>query len=245
MNARRALIQLFRRQPVKIIALAAAKGGVGKSTLTAALATAAALDMPHSRIGMVDLDPQGSLTQWWNHRAQERPLFYDLAGASLAEAMPGLRAAEFDVLFADCPPGFSRILRETIEAADLVLVPAQASALDLAAIASTVEMCELARVLYRTLLSRAIFHSRIAGGAVRLLRERGGMLWPPIHQRVEHAMAMARGRTALETQPDGAAAREIAALWRSVRAVLDAAPGRMRFDPSLLRRLAVAGRIGA
>jgi cellulose biosynthesis protein BcsQ len=94
-------------------------------------------------------------------------------------------------------------------------------------------------------LNRPIFHSRIAGGAVQLLRERGGMLWPPIHQRVEHATAMARGRTALETQPGGAAAREIAALWRSVRAVLDAAPGRMRFDPSLLRRFAIAGRIGA
>jgi chromosome partitioning protein len=131
---------------MKIIALAAAKGGVGKTTLTAALATAAALDLPGSRIGMVDLDPQGSLTQWWNHREQDRPLYYDLAGASLAGGMPGLRAAAFDLLFADCPPGFSDILRETIEAADLVLVPAQASALDLAAVGPTIEMCERARV---------------------------------------------------------------------------------------------------
>jgi predicted signal transduction protein with EAL and GGDEF domain len=158
---------------VKIVALAPAKGGVGKTTLTAALATAAALDLPDTRVGVVDLDPQGSLTHWWNHRRQDRPLFYDLAGASLAEAMPGLRAAEFELLFADCPPGFSDILRETIEAAYLALVPAQASALDRAAIESTVEMCERAGIPHRTVLSRAIFRSRIAGGAVQLLRERG------------------------------------------------------------------------
>src|SRR5580692_8793527 len=63
---------------------------------------------------------------------------------------------------------------------------------------------------YRTVLTRAVFRSRVAGHAVQVLRERGGMLWPPTHQRVEHAMAMAPGRTVQETQPAGAASREIA-----------------------------------
>lgn len=231
---------------MKTIVLAAAKGGVGKTSLTAALATAAGLDMPDVRVGIVDLDPQGSLTHWWNVRAQDRPQLCDLAGAALSAALPGLRAAGIDLLFADCPPGFSAILRAAIEAADLVLVPAQASALDLAAIASTVGMASRAGVPHRTVLNRAVFRSRIAGHAVRLLRERGGMLWPPVHQRVEIAAAMAWGRTALETQPAGAAAREIAALWQGVRAVLDATPDRGGAVRPRLPRVAMApARIGA
>ena len=46
------------------IALVAAKGGVGKSTLAAALAIAIALDAPGTTVALLDLDPQGSLTLW-------------------------------------------------------------------------------------------------------------------------------------------------------------------------------------
>jgi chromosome partitioning protein len=209
---------------MKIVVLAAAKGGVGKTSLTAALAIAAALDMPECHVGMVDLDPQGSLTRWWNDRAEERPRLYELAGMELPAALPGLRALGIDLLFVDCPPGFSLVMREAIVAANLVLVPTQASPLDLDAIAPTIETAEAAGIRYRTVLNKAVFRSRIAGLAVRLLRERGGMLWPPVHQRVEMAAAMTSGHTAQETHPACAAAREIGAMWRSVRAIVDVAP---------------------
>ena len=51
---------------METITFAAAKGGVGKTTLTAALAVAAILNNPALSIGVVDLDPQGSFTRWWN-----------------------------------------------------------------------------------------------------------------------------------------------------------------------------------
>jgi cellulose biosynthesis protein BcsQ len=47
---------------VKTIALVPAKGDVGKTTLAAALAVAAA--RPDAAVGLVDLDPQGSLARW-------------------------------------------------------------------------------------------------------------------------------------------------------------------------------------
>ena len=52
------------------------------------------------------------------------------------------------------------------------------------------------------------------------LREGGRLLAAPVHQRVAIAAAMAGGRTALETEPGGAAARELAALWEAVREAL-------------------------
>ena len=205
---------------MKTIALAAAKGGVGKSSLAAALATAAPLDTPGVRVALVDLDPQGSLTQWWNTRALRQPLLAELSGRPLAAVRRELRAAGVDVLILDCPPGFSSVLREAIGAADLVLVPTGASVLDLDAVASTAEMARRAGVPFRFVLNRAVFRSRLAGRAVAQLRERGGLLWPPVHQRVPVAAAMAAGRTALETEPGSAAAGELAALWRAVRAAL-------------------------
>lgn len=229
---------------MKTVVIAAAKGGVGKTSLTAGLAAAASIDLPESRVGIVDLDPQGSLTRWWNDRAQGRPHLCNLGGVAFSAALPGLCAARIDLLFVDCPPGFSTILRDAISVADLVLVPTQASVLDLAAIASTVEMAELVRVPYRIVLNRAVFRSRIAGEAVRVLRERGNMLWPPIHQRVEFAAAMASGRTALETQPASAAARELAGVWGSVRTILDAMPARRFFEPARIPVLTIVKRNG-
>jgi chromosome partitioning protein len=215
---------------MKSIVCAAKKGGVGKTTLTAALATAAVRDLPHVRVGIVDLDPQGSLTRWWNLREPGRLQLCDLNGMPLSAALPGLRSAGIGLLFVDCAPGFSAILRQAIAGADLVLVPTQASSLDLAAIPSTMDMAEEAGVPHRSVLNRAVFRSRLAGQAVRTLRERGDMLWPPIHQRVEIAAAMASGRTALETQPGSAAARELSAVWSGVWAILDGMPARLSVD---------------
>jgi chromosome partitioning protein len=212
---------------VKTIALAAAKGGVGKTTLAAALATAAILATPGLKIAVADLDPQGSLTRWWNTRALPNPAHVDLTGRSIEAGQRKLRAAGLDVLILDCPPGYSTVLREAIAASDLVLVPTGASVLDLTAVTATAEMAKREGVPFHFVLNRAVFRSRLAGQAVQTLRERGGLLWPPVHQRVPVAAAMAAGRTALETEPDGAAARELSALWHAVRANLEClAPGR-------------------
>jgi len=198
------------------IAVGAAKGGPGKTTLVAALAVAAALGARGLRVAVGDLDPQGSLTRWWNARAFDQPFLANLVGRPIAELQRELHEGGFDLLILDCPPGFSTYLLEAISASDLVLIPTGASALDLEAVASTADMAERAGVPFRFVLNRAGFRTRLAGQAVRELRERGGMLWPPVHLRVAVAAAMKSGRTALETEPGGAAARELTALWEAV-----------------------------
>ena len=90
---------------MKIIALAAAKGGVGKTTLAAALAVAAARS--GAAVGLVDLDPQGSVRRWWNARTLPAPLHLKLAPERLARARAALRGVPLDFLVFDCPPGFS------------------------------------------------------------------------------------------------------------------------------------------
>lgn len=210
---------------MKIIALAAAKGGVGKSTLAATLSTAAIIDRPGIRVGLVDLDPQGSLTLWWNARALPYPLMFSMAPGALAHAQDILRDERLDLLVLDCPPGFTSIQERAIAAADLVLVPTGPSKLDLDAVAATAAMAERAGVPSSFVLNGALFRSRLAGQAVMALRERGDLLYPPMHRRVAIAAAMADGRTALETAPTGAAAREAQALWAAVQWELETGEG--------------------
>ena len=210
------------------IAVAAAKGGVGKTTIATAICTAAAVTDPGASVGLVDLDPQGSATRWWNDRGRPSPIHISVGGEPLEEVSRRARHAGCCLLVLDCPPGFSDISLEAIDTADLVLIPTGASELDLTAVEATVEMARQANKPYRLVLNRAVFRSRLAGRAVTTLRAAGGLLLPIVHQRVAVAAAMTTGATALETEPDGAAARELMALGCGLRAVLGAAPVRLR-----------------
>jgi chromosome partitioning protein len=58
---------------MKVIVLASQKGGVGKSTLTGNLAVAADLAGDGPAV-LIDTDPQGSLSAWWNARQSGRRL---------------------------------------------------------------------------------------------------------------------------------------------------------------------------
>jgi chromosome partitioning protein len=204
---------------MRTIALAAAKGGVGKTTLAAALGVVASGVDP-TTVALVDLDPQGSLTRWWNDRSNPAPILFSQGGLTLHETKRQAGASGITTLFLDCPPSFSTTQKEAITVADLVLIPVQPSALDLSAVASTVAMVEGLGVPYRFILNRAIFRSRIAGDAVTVLRELGNLAWPPIHQRVAIPQAMTAGQTATEFEPAGRAAAELQELWRTVDRML-------------------------
>ncbi len=203
------------------LVIAATKGGVGKTTLAAALCTAAQISDPGTNVGLIDLDPQGSLTRWWNERALPDPDLVAMPDTPLGEVKCTVLAAGMELLVLDCPPGFPSILRSAIEVADLVLIPTGPSELDLAAIAATADMARQAGKPYCYVLNRATFRSRLAGSAVMALRAEGEMLMPTVHQRVAIAASMSSGRTALETEPTSAAARELGALWVAVSAALN------------------------
>jgi len=229
------------RHIMQTIGLAAAKGGVGKTTLTSWLAAAALLEDPDRRIAVMDLDPQGSLTLWWNRRGGAQPSLVRLKGESIATVQARLALARFDLLIVDCPPGFSDILQRAISASDLILIPTGASGLDLEAVASTAAMAERAGVPFRYVLNRVQFRSRLTGQAVNAIRERGRLL-PVVHLRAAAAEAIGRGLTAMETQPQSPAACEQAELWQAVRAALAEVPRRRQSglagrSPLLIGRL--------
>ena len=78
-----------QKAKMHVIVLASQKGGAGKTTLAAHLAVAA--EAARRRAGrLIDADPQGSLSAWWNMRERSP----GLAPATIAElpansALPG------------------------------------------------------------------------------------------------------------------------------------------------------------
>ena len=68
---------------MRVLAMASQKGGSGKTTLSGHLAVQA------QRAGcgpvvLIDIDPQGSLSDWWNERETELPAFAQTTVVRLA-----------------------------------------------------------------------------------------------------------------------------------------------------------------
>lgn len=121
---------------MSVIAIAHTKGGVGKTTTSIYLATAA------SRAGIsvtvLDADPQGSATDWASAAAEtdsELPFPVRSAGARSLQADP-----ESQLTIIDTPPGTAGAIDAAIEAADLVIVPTGVSPLDVRRVWPTLDV---------------------------------------------------------------------------------------------------------
>jgi chromosome partitioning protein len=112
------------------IALANQKGGTGKTTLAVNLAAGLQRRGPTL---LLDADPQGSASHW----ARVGGAAGDLApvqrvGADEVRAKIGQAAQRHRYVLVDCPPHLeSSVLREVMQAVDLLLVPVQPSPPDL------------------------------------------------------------------------------------------------------------------
>lgn len=201
---------------MNVIVLASQKGGAGKTTLAAHLAVAAEAD--GSAAVLIDTDPQGSLSAWWNVRGPETP---HLAPSSVAE-LPGklaqLSAAGYDAAIIDTPPAITDAIRAVVEIADLVLIPTRPSPHDLRAVGSTVELVQEAGKPFLFVVTQAKPNTRLTVQAATALSAHGPVAQSIVHDRVDYAGSMIDGLTVLETDGKGKSAAEMADLWKIVQA---------------------------
>ena len=90
----------MRKQPMNIIAFAATKGGVGKTTLATALAVRAAKES--KKVALLDLDPQESTAAWCDRRKGANPKLFELDAT--AEAIELLASEGWRWVFIDTGP---------------------------------------------------------------------------------------------------------------------------------------------
>jgi chromosome partitioning protein len=210
---------------VQIIGIASQKGGSGKTTLTGHLAVQAEA-AGIAPVALVDTDPQGSLSDWWNARAAETPCFARTTAATLKEDIEQLRQLGMKLLFIDTPPAIEATIGDVIELCDLVLIPVRPSPHDLRAAGATVEMVERAGKPLIFVINAAAPRAKITNEAVMALSQHGTLAPVILHQRTGFAASMIDGRTVGEIRGEARSAEEIATLWDYIHHRLnrDAAP---------------------
>ena len=84
------------------------------------------------------MDPQKTLEKWWEKREQEYPRLTETNHRDLPEKIKYLEGKGFDVCIIDTPGNVSSNAIESINVADLFLVPSKATAPDLSEIGRTI-----------------------------------------------------------------------------------------------------------
>ncbi len=204
---------------IKVIVLASQKGGAGKTTLAAHLAIAAEAAGAGPAV-LLDTDPQGSLSAWWNVRQADTPALAPSTIAELPDKLAALSQAGYALAFVDTPPAITDSIRSVVATADLVLIPTRPSPHDLRAVGSTVELVQAADKPFAFIVMQAKPNTRLTVQAVTALSAHGVVAQAIVHDRVDYAASMIDGRTVIETDRKGRSAAEIAELWAFVQARL-------------------------
>ena len=122
---------------MKVVVIAARKGGSGKTTLAGHLAVQAER-AGQGPAALIDIDPQGSLSAWWNGRAAPTPVFAQTTSERLAGDVARLRDLGIATLFIDTPPALSESISDVVKLADLVVIRTRPSPHDLRSIGARV-----------------------------------------------------------------------------------------------------------
>lgn len=183
-----------------VVVVANQKGGAGKTTVTRNLAVAAGED-----VAIVDRDPQGSVTAWWNRRKAEAPALVPVTG-TLAETLDALREAGARLVFVDTPPAANADLAGIIAEADLVLIPVRPSPDDLDAVGPTLDLIAAAQKPFCFILTQATARTRLALEAVPELAQHGRVAPVVMHTRQDYPTAALSGLGVTEVGETAAAA---------------------------------------
>ena len=190
-----------------IIVVASQKGGAGKTTLLRSLAVAT--QQSGATTAILDTDPQGSLTSWWNRREADTPALVKFDPDELSAAAAKLEAAGVQYLFIDTPPSIHPEMARLLAKATLAVVPVRPSPDDLDAVGGTLSLIEAANCPFVFVLTQAKPRTRLQMQAVMALAKHGKLAPTVIHDRTDFPTAAIVGRTVTEMEPEGPSASEV------------------------------------
>ena len=200
---------------MRVLSLVSTKGGAGKTALATALATE--LDAV-----LLDLDPQASACRWRDRREADAPLVTDVAPARLRHTLDALRAQGVGRVVLDSPPRSETAALEAARAADLIVVPIRAQAVDLETLPAVQQLLELAGWPAAVAVLVGVPPRGARAAQARSVVEGAGVTVCPqvLVHRAAWGDASALGLTVTEYEPRGRAAGELRSVveWLSKRA---------------------------
>jgi chromosome partitioning protein len=214
---------------MRSIAFLTQKGGAGKTTLAASLAATAA--STGERVIVLDLDPLQSLVRWAKRRESAKPANKVIVEPLERDRLPrlrtileGLAGAGFTLAIFDTSGADATAVRLVSEVADLCLLPARPTCLDVEATAATFRAVFLAKRKAAFVLNQcpSSYHSTRASEAAKRLTSLGVLAEPMLSARMVFQDAIAAGLGVTEYALLSKAAEEIATLWKWSRSQLAA-----------------------
>ncbi len=206
----------------KVVTIGQQKGGAGKTTLAAQLAVA--WRDQGARVVLLDVDPQGSLTAWYEARKgagaerQDGLVVHAVQGWRLATELDRVRR-QCDLVLVDTPPHAETDARVAVRTADLVLVPVQPSPMDLWATQATLDAAKKESTPVMMVFNRTPTRGKLVEAVRRKIIE----MDVPVAQtvlgnRVAFAASMMEGKGVMESHARHTAAKEIRALAEEISA---------------------------
>lgn len=198
---------------MKTVAILSQKGGSGKSTIAVHLAVCAALNGKGTAI--IDLDPQASAAKWRRRRSTDGPEVITAAPGELPALLKQAAANGADLVIVDTAPHTDSAALAAADHADLILIPCRPSAVDIDAIADTLDVLKLSKSKSKAHIVLNAVPPR--GGAGDEVAEGLAAFAPVASVRLGQRSAFSRawndGRSVEEYEPKGKAADEIRALY--------------------------------
>ena len=198
---------------MRTIAFLTQKGGAGKTSLAASIGVAAM--EAGERVFLIDMDPQASLMAWGNRREAEEPAVDKTTPDKLPGALASLaKRGDYTLAIVDTQGADTAATAAAMRVADLSLIPARPSILDIEASRPTMAALSRLNRPFAFVLNQCppgrSGRPQDAGRALGLL---GVLAQPFIAQRAAHLDALALGVGVTELAGDGKAADEIRQLW--------------------------------
>lgn len=220
------------------IVLATQKGGSGKSTLAIGLARAA-IDAGHT-VRLIETDQQGTLSNWQARRNYAEPRVDPVyAAGDIAARLERLVEEGVTLAIVDTAGGVGAATSVAIRYADLCLIPARPSVVDIEATAVTLaEVRRAAKPFAFVLNQTPIRGQRVTGAATALgegtLDIPDAVAQPFIVMRNDHQDALSAGLAVSEFAPSGKSTEEIRGLWSWIETRLGLAASIVPADVSEL-----------
>ncbi len=212
---------------MKTVSVIAQKGGAGKTTVSLALAYAAAAEGFSAVV--VDLDPQASAASWGDRRGSDVPAVVPAQAPRLERILAAAARQGVALAVVDTAPRAEQGAVAAARAADLVLVPSRPAVYDVETVAGTRDL--IAAVAPATpvlcVLNAVPPRGPREGQARALLADLDiPVAGPRLGLRAAVDYAAAAGQSAAEHDPRGRAAAEIAALFAAVGILAGLTPAR-------------------
>jgi chromosome partitioning protein len=209
---------------VRTLAVLSQKGGTGKTTVAVHLAVSAWT--ASRRVLLADLDPQRSASEWRRARVRPGPGVIESKPGALFVAQQAAERAGVDLMVLDTRPAGDADAAEAIRRADLCLLVLRPSFFDLKATGRMVEMTRAMNKPALLLLNQAPprrgeREPPAVMETVEALRQLRLPLAPTgLRSRAMYQASVAKGLTAREAAPGGAAAQEMDMLWSHLERAL-------------------------